>query len=48
MWDAFCDAIGRPDLGEDERFATAAARRENSDALTEEIEAWTRQRDNKR
>lgn len=45
MWDAFCDAIARPDLREDERFATAAARRDNSDALTGEIEAWTRQRD---
>ncbi|MCY4392504.1 MAG: CoA transferase [Chloroflexi bacterium] len=41
MWDAFCDAIERPDLGEDPRFATAADRREHSDALTEEIEAWT-------
>ena len=45
MWDAFCDAIGRPDLGEDERFADIAGRREHSDALAEEIGAWTSVRD---
>ncbi len=45
MWDAFCDAIGRPDLGEDERFADIAGRREHSDALAEKIEAWTSVRD---
>ena len=45
MWDAFCDAIGRPDLGEDERFADIAGRREHSDVLAEEIEAWTSVRD---
>ncbi len=45
MWDAFCGAIGRPDLGKDERFADIAGRRENSDALAEEIEAWTSVRD---
>lgn len=45
MWDAFCGAIGRPDLGEDERFADIAGRREHSDALAEEIEAWTSVRD---
>ena len=45
MWDAFCEAIGRPDLGKDERFADIAGRREHSDALTAEIEAWTSVRD---
>ena len=45
MWDAFCDAIERPDLRDDPRFATATARREHSDALYEEIAAWTSQRE---
>ena len=45
MWDAFCGAIGRPDLREDERFADIAGRREHSDALAEAIEAWTSERD---
>ncbi len=43
MWEAFCEAIGRAELGEDPRFATAADRRDNSGALAEEITAWTRQ-----
>ncbi len=45
MWDAFCDAIGRPDLRDDPRFASAADRRDNSDALAERIAAWTSQRE---
>ncbi|MPZ22254.1 MAG: formyl-CoA transferase [Dehalococcoidia bacterium] len=44
MWDALITAIGRPELGTDERFATITDRRENGDALDEEISAWTMQR----
>jgi formyl-CoA transferase len=45
MFDAAMDAIGRPELKEDERFKTAAARSRNGAALTEIIEGWTRTRD---
>ncbi|MFB6172408.1 MAG: CaiB/BaiF CoA transferase family protein [Haloarculaceae archaeon] len=37
-------AIGRPDLTEDERFATNAARVEHADELDAVIEDWTRER----
>ncbi|HKS88488.1 MAG TPA: CoA transferase, partial [Stellaceae bacterium] len=39
------DVIGRPELKDDERFSTAAARARNGAALTEVLEAWTRPRD---
>lgn len=42
--DRFYMAIDRPDLVTDERFATDAARLENSQALHDEIEKWTSQR----
>src|SRR5215469_13152913 len=45
MFQAAMDAIGRPELKEDERFKTAAARAKNGAALTEIIEGWTRSRD---
>ena len=45
MFHAAMDAIGRPELKEDERFKTAAARSKNGAALTEIIEGWTRTRD---
>lgn len=35
----FCEVIGRPDLVEDDRFATPAGRSRNRDALKVEIEA---------
>ncbi len=44
MWEALCRTIEREELIDDERFATPADRRENRDALREEISAWTRQR----
>jgi crotonobetainyl-CoA:carnitine CoA-transferase CaiB-like acyl-CoA transferase len=44
MWEALADAIGRPELRDDPRFATAEARMEHADALGAEIAAWTRQR----
>jgi len=45
MFYAAMDTIGRPELKEDERFKTAAARSRNGAALTEVIEGWTRSRD---
>ncbi len=36
-WQALCETIGRPDLLTDARFATPEARRENDDALVEEL-----------
>jgi formyl-CoA transferase len=48
MFHAVMDVIGRPELKEDERFKTAAARARNGVALTEIIEGWTRSRDTPR
>src|SRR5271170_4179717 len=45
MFHAVMDVIGRPELKEDERFKTAAARARNGVALTEIIESWTRTRE---
>ena len=33
LWERFCDAIGRPELASDERFADFAARDRNRDVL---------------
>ena len=43
MWKPFLDVIGRPELADDPRYATADARWENRDTLNPLIEAWTRQ-----
>ncbi|MBT3536515.1 MAG: formyl-CoA transferase [Rhodospirillaceae bacterium] len=45
MWDAFLGVIGRPELADDERFATLEARWENRVTLDAIIEEWTSQRD---
>ncbi|WP_028239050.1 CaiB/BaiF CoA transferase family protein [Stutzerimonas azotifigens] len=37
FWRKFCEAIGRPDLPDDQRFGTATERMKNVDALAEEI-----------
>jgi crotonobetainyl-CoA:carnitine CoA-transferase CaiB-like acyl-CoA transferase len=37
-WEALCRALGRPKLLEDPRFATARARQEHDQALTQELE----------
>jgi formyl-CoA transferase len=44
-WDALCLAIGRAELVADPRFATGELRAINGEALTAEVEAWTRQHD---
>ncbi|HEY1299970.1 MAG TPA: formyl-CoA transferase [Stellaceae bacterium] len=44
MWPAFCEAIGRPELARDPRFADEEARWENRAALTAIVEEWTRAR----
>lgn len=42
LWRAFCEAIDRPDLPEDDRFETNADRVEHMDALEAEIEGELR------
>ena len=37
MWERFCDAMERPDLKADDRFATPAGRRESMDPLIAEL-----------
>ena len=44
MWPAFTEAIGRPELARDPRFAEEDGRWENRAALTAIIEEWTRGR----
>ena len=41
MWVAMIGAMGRPELADDPRFANAAERWENRDALNAIIEEWT-------
>ena len=40
-WRALCDAIGRPELAEEDRFRSGSARWQNQDELDRLIEAWT-------
>ena len=40
-----CDAMGRPELARDPRFADHRARGENAEAIDAEIAAWTREHD---
>lgn len=40
QWAAFVAALGRPELLTDERFATAALRRDHNEALKQLLEAW--------
>jgi benzylsuccinate CoA-transferase BbsF subunit len=43
-WCRFCQALGRPEWLEDERFATVPARKKNEDELEKLIGEWTRVR----
>jgi benzylsuccinate CoA-transferase BbsF subunit len=43
-WAKLATAIGKPELAQDTRFSTLAARQQNEAALDEIIGAWTRQR----
>ena len=44
-WASLCRAIGRPGLAADPRFASAAARKANEDALDRIVAGWCRSRD---
>ena len=44
QFNALCQAIGQPELAEDTRFATNAARKAHEDALDAIIDEWTRDR----
>ncbi len=44
MWKAFANAIGRPDIIEDPKYATPESRWDNRETLNAIIEAWTRQK----
>jgi formyl-CoA transferase len=41
MWRALCQAIGQPELSNDERFATPKARAKNNEQLTAILNEWT-------
>lgn len=43
-WERLCAAIDRPELAEDERFATVEARRERREAVNDRIESAFRER----
>lgn len=40
QWPPFCEAIGRPELVEDDRFSNIRQRQQNREELAEIIEAW--------
>ncbi len=42
-WQALCDAMGRPELGSDERFQGFGGRRANAEALNAILREWTRE-----
>jgi crotonobetainyl-CoA:carnitine CoA-transferase CaiB-like acyl-CoA transferase len=44
FWERLCEAIGRPELNEDARFGSMAARRDNRDALVPILEDVFRQK----
>ena len=44
-WEGLCEAIGRPELAGDSRFADPESRRNNQDALDSIISAWTENQD---
>ena len=44
QWKDFCALIGRPDVGEDQRFFSGAQRMEHLATMQEMIHGWTRER----
>lgn len=40
QWPRLCDAMGRPDLADDERFATTEGRAARAEELNDLVEAW--------
>jgi formyl-CoA transferase len=44
MWKSLCEAVGRPELVDDERFSNARARAHNIEPLAAIVGEWTRQR----
>jgi benzylsuccinate CoA-transferase BbsF subunit len=44
-WQSLCQAMGKPELATDKRFANVVARKANEDALEDIITAWTKERD---
>jgi crotonobetainyl-CoA:carnitine CoA-transferase CaiB-like acyl-CoA transferase len=44
-WQSLCDLLERPDLAEDRRFATHAARKAHEDEVDAIVSAWTRDQD---
>ena len=44
QWKDFCLMIGRPDVGEDEKFYDASVRMQHLDFIRGMIQAWTRER----
>jgi crotonobetainyl-CoA:carnitine CoA-transferase CaiB-like acyl-CoA transferase len=44
-WRGLCQAIGRPELAADSRFATVSGRRRHQAALDAIVAAWTRERE---
>jgi crotonobetainyl-CoA:carnitine CoA-transferase CaiB-like acyl-CoA transferase len=45
QWKDFCSLIGRPDIGEDERFYDSRQRMEHLGLVQEAMHAWTREHD---
>lgn len=44
IWERLTEAIGRPDLQDDERYGTNENRRERMDAVDDVVRAWTSER----
>jgi len=44
-WNAFCKAIGKPNLVQDDKYSTSNSRWKNQDSLDKLIEAWTIDKD---
>ena len=44
-WQALCQAMGWPELAEEERFSTPARRKQHEEELNQLMEEWTRRQD---